>query len=95
MITLFLITFMSPVSMHLAGLGIHDYRNEGVFRVEYKHLTNYIKELWGKILEDIYTDLASLNHSMRQAFRDMWSPKTASVFGLRPILLITITNWSN
>lgn len=35
---------MSPVSMHLAGLGIHDYRNEGVFRVEYKHLTNYIKE---------------------------------------------------
>lgn len=72
MTTLFLITFMSPLSMLIAGLGIHDHRNEGVFRVEYKQLTNYIKErIVGKIIwKNIYTDLAYLNKSMRQSFWD-------------------------
>lgn len=26
---------MSPASMHLAGLGIHDPRNEGIYTMEY------------------------------------------------------------
>lgn len=61
---------MSPASMHLAGLSIHEHRNKRVFRVESKHLTNYIKErIVGKIIwKNIQTNLGYFNNSVRQAF---------------------------